>query len=104
MQGYRCTDAGEGYEYDLLTHSHQGVLRVQVKALSLTGINPLRRTSHRFGGETVSKNYGADAFDLLMLISRDSSEYYLIPSSELSKDDRLKSNVKHSHFLPFQFH
>ena len=104
MLGYRCTDAGEGYEYDLLAHSDQGILRIQVKALALSGTNPLRRICHNYNGKAIGSNYAANAFDFLMLICRDSSKYYLIPASELISNGHIKANVKHIHFSNFHFH
>ena len=98
--GYRTTDAGEGYEYDLLIHSHSGVSRVQVKALSLDGKNRLGRTSQKTSGWT-SKTYGDDAFDALFLVSRDDFTGYLIPASELMKDGKMRSSVSHSKFARY---
>ena len=98
--GYRTTDAGEGYEYDLLIHSHSGVSRIQVKALSLTGKNRIGRTSQKTSGWT-AKAYGSDAFDALFLVSRDSFSGYLIPASELTRDGKIRSTVPHRQFSRF---
>ena len=98
--GYRATDAGEGYEYDLLIHSHSGVSRIQVKALALDGINRLSRVSQKVSGR-VWKGYGDDAFDALFLVSRDDFTGYLIPAQELARDGKMMSWVSHSKFARY---
>ena len=95
--GYRATDAGEGYEYDLLIHSHSGVSRVQVKAMGLDGINRLNRVSQKTSGSVV-KRYGSDAFDVLFLVDRSDFSGYLIPVSEIISGDRLATYVPHTKF------
>jgi len=98
--GFDCIDVGEGFEFDMIVTGRGFSSRVQVKTIGLDGRTRLGRSSQTVRG-CKAKPYGADAFDHLMLIDRDSLSGYLIPADEIINGDVIRSKVKGSNFLDY---
>ena len=104
--GYDCIDVGEGFEFDFISTGRGTSKRIQVKAIGLDGRTTIGRTSQKTSG-AVHKKYGADAFDYLFLIDRDSLSGYCIPVEEILHGDKVKSSVRAAdhptHFITASF-